>query len=232
MAKKGKVKKIKPSKKPRISAAWIYVILLVFAVGIYANTLGHDYVLDDAILITENAYTKKGVAGLKDIFSHDTFHGFFQKEGKDQLVTGGRYRPLSQAIFAVYYSLFGLNPLVGHLSNILLYALLVCSLFFVIRHFTSISFPLGMSQHFAAVAALLFAAHPVHTEVVANIKGLDEILVLLFGIWSLYFAHLSMSRKNVRASIASGILFFLALLSKENALAFLGVIPLTLFMFT
>lgn len=36
--------------------------------------------------------------------------------------------------------------------------------------------------HLPFLTALLFIAHPVHTEVVANIKSRDEILSLLFSI--------------------------------------------------
>jgi len=46
-------------------------------------------------------------------------------------------------------------------------------------------------QHLPFIAALLFAVHPVHTEIVANIKGRDEILVSLLGSavrWRTYWA--------------------------------------------
>ncbi len=38
----------------------------------------------------------------------------------------------------------------------------------------------------AFVAALIFAVHPVHTEVVANIKGRDELLAGIFFLLSLF----------------------------------------------
>ena len=232
MAKKKISKKSKPVKKPLLNAQWSYMIIGLISAGIYANTLGHDYVLDDAILITENAYTKKGIAGLKEIFTNDTFHGFFQKEGKDKLVSGGRYRPLSQAIFATQYSIFGLKPFIGHLSNIIAYALLVCTLFFLIKQFGSKYLPARENQLFAGTAALIFATHPVHTEVVANIKGLDEILALLFALWSIYFSYLFLRKKDVRWSVLAGLFLMLSLLSKESAIAFIFVIPLTLLFFT
>ncbi|MFN7266769.1 MAG: tetratricopeptide repeat protein, partial [Bacteroidota bacterium] len=62
---------------------------------LYANTLSHGFVLDDGLVILENAYTKAGFSGIMDILSHDTFYGYFQKEGMDTLVSGGRYRPVS-----------------------------------------------------------------------------------------------------------------------------------------
>ncbi|MBK8390754.1 MAG: hypothetical protein IPL23_16380 [Saprospiraceae bacterium] len=66
-------------------------------------------------------------------------------------------------------------------------------------------------------------------EVVANIKGRDELMAMLFSIWALYFFYkdgLNPQRKHL---IIGGVLYFLALLSKENAITFLAVVPLTVF---
>ena len=65
-------------------------------------------------MITSNDLTLKGFSGIGDIFSNDAFVGFFGKE-KD-LVAGGRYRPLTHAMFAIEYELFGNSPFVGHLK--------------------------------------------------------------------------------------------------------------------
>ncbi|MBK8502727.1 MAG: tetratricopeptide repeat protein [Saprospiraceae bacterium] len=78
---------------------------------------------------------------------------------------------------------------------------------------------------------LVFASHPVHTEVVANIKGRDEILVLLGGIWSLYFSLRYLDSGKLKLAILSGLCMFFSLLAKENALAFVAVIPLTIFFY-
>ncbi|MBK8502726.1 MAG: hypothetical protein IPL46_11190 [Saprospiraceae bacterium] len=108
-AKKRNTKSI-PDKKDWITPQPIYILLFFLIIILYINTIGHGYVLDDAIVISENTFTKKGFTGLIDIFRHDTFYGFFQQEGKDKLVSGGRYRPLSQAMFAIEYGIFGPKP--------------------------------------------------------------------------------------------------------------------------
>ncbi|MBV6652333.1 MAG: hypothetical protein KI786_01165, partial [Mameliella sp.] len=68
---------------------------------LYANTLGHDYALDDAIVIYDNMFVKDGISGIPGILSKDTFYGFFKEEGKAALVAGGRYRPFSLILFAI-----------------------------------------------------------------------------------------------------------------------------------
>jgi tetratricopeptide (TPR) repeat protein len=45
--------------------------------------------------------TQRGVAGILEIFSKDSFFGYFKVEGKAAVVSGGRYRPLTLAMFAV-----------------------------------------------------------------------------------------------------------------------------------
>lgn len=204
------------------------ILLFAFTCILYSNTLLNNYALDDAITITLNDYTKKGVHGLKSIFSEDSFTGFFGQ--KKDLVPGGRYRPLSIATFAIEYQFFGENPTINHLINVLLYAFTVVLLYILIsRLFNELFKPWFMQLGF--IAALLFAVHPIHTEVVANIKGRDEILALLFSLFTLMGYLRLLETKKYILLIPVFLSFFLALLSKENAAVFLAIVPLTAWFF-
>ena len=66
----------------------------------------------------------------------------------------------------------------------------------------------------------------------ANIKGRDEILTLLGSLGALYLSFRSYLKKKPLLNILAAGLFFLALLSKENAITFLAIIPLSYFFFT
>lgn len=207
-----------------------WLILFVVGFGLYANTLTHDYALDDAIVITKNEFTRQGIKGIPEILTHDSFTGFFGEQ-KD-LVTGGRYRPLSMVMFAIEYELFGLNPFIGHLINVLLYCLLGCVLFQLLLKFAMQSFQnQRLAVLFAFISSLFFIAHPVHTEVVANIKGRDEILALLLGLFTLHLTLKSIEKKAFYMVLCASLLYFLALLSKENAAVFLIIIPITIYLF-
>jgi hypothetical protein len=81
-------------------------IILVFGFLLYANTLTHKYTQDDAIVIYDNMYTTQGIAGIPGLLKYDTFKGFFKVEGKDKLVSGGRYRPFTPLMFAVEWQIF------------------------------------------------------------------------------------------------------------------------------
>lgn len=220
-------------------------IIFVTCFLLYANTLGHQFALDDAIVITKNQYTQQGVAGIPKIFADDTFLGFFGE--KKNLVEGGRYRPFSVAMFALENQLFGTkktlsdgkimyeySPFVGHLFNVLWYTLTCMVLFWLLKQlfktFETVQTTFSPTL-FALMATLFFAAHPIHTEAVANIKGRDEIFSLLGSLSATFFA-LRFSRKgDVRDAIFSGVIFLLALLSKENAVTFLAVVPLAIWIF-
>jgi tetratricopeptide (TPR) repeat protein len=206
------------------------ILIILFSFILYGNTLTFDYALDDAIVTSQNAFVKKGFSGIREIYSYDSFTGFFGTEKK--LVEGGRYRPLSIATFAVEYGMFnGYSPGFSHFINILLYAISGMLIFLV---FSRLFKPSGDKAFYISlpfIASLLFLGHPMHTEVVANIKGRDEILALLFSLLALWLVLLYLEKPRSLYILLANFAFFLGLLSKENTITFLAVIPLTLWFF-
>jgi hypothetical protein len=51
----------------------------------------------------------QGISGIDELLSYDTFRGFFKVEGKENLVAGGRYRPLTPIMFALGIEFFWKN---------------------------------------------------------------------------------------------------------------------------
>ena len=204
------------NRKMTIPAALVCAML---AFALYANTLGHDYTVDDGTVISNNKITKKGISALPEIFTSAYRAGFWDRNE-------GLYRPLSVAMFAVEWELAPENPAPGHWINVILYSLtaflLLLTLASVFREY-SILLPL--------TATLLFVVHPVHTEVVANIKSRDEILCLLFLILSWFTLHRYLNGGGIMSLILSLISFFLAFLSKESAITFLGIVPFLVWFF-
>ena len=200
----------------------ILIVLVCFA--FYGNTIQNDYAYDDSVVITENAFTQKGVAGIPEIFGNNTFRGSY-----DDHPTVKRYRPLTLATFAVEHQFFGLNPHVSHFNNVLLLILASLSLDALLSKVFART-P-GLSRHldFPLIAVLLFIAHPVHTEVVANIKGRDELLVLLGASSATLFVLKYRDTRELRFLRWSFFSFLVALFSKENAITFLGIVPLTIY---
>jgi len=206
------------------------VLVPALAFATYWMCLPYGYVLDDQIVITDNQFTQKGISGIWDILTTESFTGYFGEQ-KD-LVAGARYRPLSIVTFAIEQSMFGDNPFIRHLGNVILYALFGLLLFriFSLLVRSREETPWWFAIPFLATA--LYMLHPVHTEVVANIKGRDEIMTSLGAFGALYFALRYLPTRNSLWLVLSGIAMFLGLMSKENAITFLAVIPLTLYVFT
>jgi Flp pilus assembly protein TadD len=178
--------------------------LLVFALALvaYSNTLRNGFVFDDRILIERNPQLRSA-EGMGQLFVSPYWTG----EGR----TNRLYRPLTAFSFALNYRL-GDSPFGFHLINALLHGCVsVLGLLLVLRLF---GHP-GM----ASLAAALFAVHPVQSESVAGLVGRAEILSALFVVGALLLDRQVTPRRGV-TRVASMLLFFLALLSKENALAY------------
>lgn len=211
----------------------IWHIVLVFAASflLYANTLGHGYTQDDAIVITENMFTQKGIKGIGGILKYDTFYGFFKEEGKAALVSGGRYRPLTLMMFAIERQFFGNSTFMYHLFNVLYYGLLAIILYLLLRKLLIPLKNISFAETVALACTILFVAHPLHTEVVANIKGRDEIITLLCALSALYCSLVAYDERKPNYLIWAGGLALLGLLSKEYPAVFVAVVPLTFWVF-
>lgn len=206
-----------------------YAIIALLAFLMYANTLTFQYASDDRLLITQNEFTKKGVHGIKEILTNDAFTGFFGKS--KSLVAGGRYRPLTQVMFAIEYQIFGLNPFIGHFINVLIFILTSLLLYHILRRLLA---PYNRSQWLGSLAFLttiLFIVHPIHTEVVANIKSRDELMSLLGSLGALWFVIRYLETKKPILLIGIFSVFSIALFSKENAITFVAIIPFVLWFF-
>ncbi len=195
------------------------VILALVAVFVYANTLKNGYALDDVSSITRNLIVKKGIPAIPQLLTTPYHLGFHPSDND-------LYRPLSLVMFAVEYQFFPDNPAIGHFLNILLFGVCVVALFlFLVRL-------LGRpSQSVAFIACLLFAVHPIHTEVVANIKSRDELLCFFFAILSLLSFVKFVEGGRWLSLLYGGAYFFLSLMAKETSITFLAVIPLVFYLY-
>ena len=75
------------------------------------------------------------------------------------------------------------------------------------------------------LATLLFIAHPIHTEVVNNIKSADEMLCLLFFLTSATAWLIYADTADVRWRYVSFAAYAVALCSKETAVPMVVTLP-------
>jgi tetratricopeptide (TPR) repeat protein len=208
---------------------WVVcVIITLSAFFLYGNSIGNKYCLDDAIVVTKNSFVEKGFSGIPDIFSTESFTGFFGKQ--KELVSGARYRPLSIATFAIERQIFdSYNPAFSHFVNVLLFAISGFIIYLLLKKLLVYKNP--QLQWVPLITALLFVFHPVHTEVVANIKGRDEILALLFSLTACYLVLKYIDTNRMVLLVTGSAVWFLGLLSKENSIVFWVLMPMIIFIY-
>ena len=225
---KKEISKNIPSKKKAGGSFSIYsskdflyaTVIAIVAFLLYANTLGHGYTLDDYSVIKDNNVTTQGLKGIPVILKTSYRYGYLS-------VNDGLYRPLSLVMFAAEWNYFPDTPQVSHLVNVLLYAFTCFLLFLLLRRWMK-----NYNFIIPFITTLLFACHPIHTEIVASIKSRDEILCFLFIISTFYLLINYIESRSTMQLAFSLVSFFLALLSKETGVTMLAVIPLTLYFFT
>lgn len=209
-------------------------LLIIIGFVFYANSFNNKYCLDDGIVIQKNEYVQKGIAGIPEIMTTDAYDSFYRQMGAKQELAGGRYRPLSVVTFAIEQSLFGSADevktpediaFVRHVLNVLFYIFSVIVLLYFLRNFIFKNTPLV-----AFVTCLIFLIHPIHTEVISNVKSRDEILSFLFVILTFIAALRYREDRTQKKNLFYGLLYyFLALLSKEYAVTLVILIPMLLF---
>lgn len=210
---------------------WHYPVLFAVAIMLYANTLQHGFVLDDEVVIVRNQYVKDATTSLSGIirlFLQDSFSGYERINSQASVMEGGRYRPLSLFVFALLNAAFGLNTFAFHLFAVFLYAFTGVALYKLVRLLFK-DYAEGIWLAFTT--ALIFIVHPIHTEVVANIKSCDEQLCLLFGLLSLHHFLKYFDDVNNKSKWIAGLFFLLACLAKENAITLIVIAPLMVIYF-
>jgi len=186
-------------------------LISALAVIAFLNSLNNTFVYDDVFTITSN-YFIRDWGNFSALFTDE----YFNSSGE---VT---YRPVVTLSYFIDYSIWHLNPVGFHLTNLLLHA--VCAalvyllLSFVVKNST-IPF----------LSGIFFASHPILTEAVNGVSYREDLLATVFFLVSIVLCL--QSRKHFRTYIflypCSLISYLLALCSKEMAIT----LPVILFIF-
>jgi hypothetical protein len=214
-----------PQKK---TAWWFAALIALVTILVYSNTFQHRFVLDDHGIIKNNKITKSAVSwdNTKIIFSTSLRKGDFSD------LENSLYRPFTKFIFNIEWNLFhGSDNMVEaahkfHVVNVLLYALLGVFLFYVLYD------AFQKKWVVAFFTTMLFMLHPIHTEVVANIKSGDEILSLLGIVIALRCIQLYISKQQILFLLAGIAAYLMGSFSKESTVVAVAIFPLFIYFFT
>ena len=198
---------------------WVYLLLAVLSIGVYANSVVNGFALDDVASVQAN----RNVQNLEWTAIWSSNYWSSDRVPAVDIL----YRPLTVWSFLANEALSPQNPMPFHGVNILLQAL-------VTMLGTALAWRLSGSRAVALVTGVLFAVHPIHTEVVANVVGRAELLAAAFSIASLLVFLPSepiplVERLTTRSwwhGLLVALTFFGAVLSKETPAALLAAFPM------
>ena len=201
--------------------------LLVIGLGIalYAGTLNAPFTGDDVLITIEAPHAYQPEIALKFFFHDLDWIVPEDLEGLSgqQSSRYGLYRPMWIITVVFDTFLWHQEPFGWRLTSLILHLLAALAVL-------GLATKLLGSRIAGLAAALLFVAHPIHVETLANLTGgRAEILACLFVVlaWRLFLRGDGRSKRSRWAGdIGSAGLFLLGLWSKENAV----VLPALLFM--
>lgn len=197
-------------------AIGLSLIVAVFLV--YGNTLSNGFVIDDRAFVEQNPIIRD-LGNLPRMFSS----GFWESTSAS---VQALYRPMVTLSYALNHAVGGLDPFGYHLVNVLLHAANTLFLFLIV-------YLLSRRTLFSAAAAAVFGLHPIGTESVAWVAQRSELMATFFALGALALYILafpperrpaSAPQRTVWLRLGSAVAFLLALLSKEGALALVGVL--------
>ena len=179
------------------------LVALVAAVP-YLITIGYGFVYDDGPIIADNAalHAPAGLLG--------AWHAAYWPAAWGR---AGLYRPVVQFAYALLWNVSGGASWLFHLYAVVLYAVCAIAVLLVLAR--------ALPMRAALLGALIFAAHPLHVESVANVAGSAEVVAALASIACvLVMARAFDANAGAlpwKAAISSAALFAVAVGAKESA---------------
>jgi protein O-mannosyl-transferase len=122
------------------------------------------------------------------------------------------YHPLTVLTYSLEHSFFQFNPLVYHLTNLILHLFNCMIVFWLI-------FLISRNIIIALLTSILFGVHPLAVEPVAWVSGRKDVLYAFFYLGALVaYIHYLRSVKKTKYYVLSLFLFILSALSKASAI--------------
>ena len=191
---------------------WVLLICIASSILMYHLTFQYGQNLDDFLVFDSVPYGKDFIEGTKQIFS--------------SLFSKNDYRPILILSYFLETFIYPTpNYEFSHIINVLLYGFLCFSIYVFLN-----KLPLIKNRYIALIITLLFLFHPLHTNVVCNLKSRDNILSLLLTIWALYFWAKTIYDKQYYFAVLALSFMYLGTIAKLDAMYAL-LIPIVMFGF-
>lgn len=160
---------------------WHLVLIAAAVVGVYANSLPNPFLLDDLDTVAHNAHIRQA-------------RTMFETE-KGSALTG---RPVVAVTFAANYAMSGTDPTGWRAVNLAIHLLCAFLVYGIVRRTVR-------SDSTALAVALLWALHPIGSEVINYVTQRTESLMAFFYLLTLYAGIRGRSAVAI-AACAAGML--------------------------
>ncbi|MBA2685775.1 MAG: hypothetical protein H0U66_14920 [Gemmatimonadaceae bacterium] len=183
------------------------LIVALVALVPYLVTIGYGFVYDDGPIIADNPALHVP-AGMLTAWRVAYWPA---KWGR-----AGLFRPVAQFMYALLWNVSGGAPWLFHLYAVVLYAACAIAVLWLLAR----ALPINV----AFIGAVIFAAHPLHVESVANVAGSADVVAALASIACVLvivraFDAAAPAGTSISwsAALIGAVLFAVALGAKESA---------------
>ncbi len=188
------------------------ITLAVLAFTLYANTLGNKMFWDDNDFILNNQYVANFQVG--HMFSENVIAG--------SGFVSNYWRPVLLFVFSIEHHIWGAHVFGYHLVNLLFHLANALLLFFLLQS-------LFKKYSLSLLTSIIFLIHPLQTEAVSYVNSLGDSLSVFFILLGLN-NYQDFCENNSKNSLYWSIAMYpLALMSKETAIVYPGLIALVEF---
>ena len=201
-----KQKQTSPKKASTRLSLWQYLLLIVIPLVVFGRSVFFDFVMhDDDKMILENTVIKEG---FNPAIAFKTDAWFM--DARIEL-----YRPWQSITYMIDYALGKESPMVYHVHNLLVFIAGVILLFFLLRFY--------FKPTLAWAGTLLYSVNLLTPHAAGWIAARGDLYLMLFGVGFIVLVQQYLKTSSNKFLWLSVPLFFLALLSKESAVALLPI---------
>ena len=186
----------------KLSMGRISFLLVLVNILVYGQVVGFEFVSFDDPFYIDNVHVKNGLTWKGLVWAFSLKYNYSQF--------------LNWISHMIDVDLFGFNPAGHHAVNLLLHIANTLLFFLFMSKLTG-------SRNQSAVAALLFALHPLRVETVAWVADRKDLLAMFFALGSLEAYRRYSLNPTFRLYGLTAIAFLLALLCKPVMVVLPGV---------
>jgi tetratricopeptide (TPR) repeat protein len=195
-----------------IPRGWLIGLVLGVSLLAFCNTLQNGFAYDDTTQILQNPFIRD-FHNIPKALVTEAWYWRVQEDRdptKQDKPSTSYYRPVIMVYLMILWKLFGEWAAGWHFFNIVLHALSVYFAFLLLEKITR-------NRHLSALAALIFAVHPLRSESIAWISGVTDPLLAIFLLTATYLYIRYREEKQVRLLVGSLACFLFGAFVKEPA---------------